>query len=203
MISINNQDLKKTLEFVKNVVAHKHIAFFYTSDDRRIQVLYNFVKGGLERNMGVCYISFKESAEEIISAMWDFGIDAANFERRASLIITNWEKVTLGKTPDPNDIMRTLNSVADRFLKSGKAGCRICSDMNYFTEKKMKDKLLDLEFVIHSRSELGVTLLSAYDYNKIVELDEGQLLIYLLEIHEYAIINGPDINILKTPDESI
>lgn len=173
------------------------------SEDRRRQVLYNFVKGGLERNMGVYYISFKETTEEIISGMSDFGINVANFKREGSLIITKWEKVTLGKIPVPNEIMCTWNSVADRFLKSGKAGCRICSDMDYFTEKKMKDKLLDLEFVIHSRAELGTTLLSAYDYSKIVEIDEGQLLIYLLETHEYAIISGASIEILKTPEESI
>jgi hypothetical protein len=193
---------KQVLEFVKNMKPRDHVVLFYTSPEDRNQVLFTYLKTGLERKEAAAYVASQQSPEQIKQAMRQFGIDVGKYERKGALKVMNYREwyIVDGRF----DIPRTMQLWKDMLTESKKKGfkgLRVTGEMACFFDNKMIRELVEYENSLHRTLDLPMTAICAYDQQTVAETGSTEALKVMFDIlraHSTALVMGPSTVMVKT-----
>ena len=186
---MKNQEI---VNFVKELKATDHVIMFYSKPEDKREVLFTYLKAGLDQGEAAAYVATQESPDEIMDSMRSFGVDVDRFQKSGALRVLSYkdfyfkgDKFTI---PGTMNLWKTL---LDEVTAKGFKGFRVTGEMACFFEKKMVKELLEYENALHRVLELPLTAICAYDAEAVAKEGRGGLYLDLIKAHRSVIIKGP------------
>jgi archaellum biogenesis ATPase FlaH len=192
----------QVLDFVQNMKPRDHVVLFYTSSEDKNEVLFTYLKAGLEKKEAAAYVTSQQSVQQTREAMRKFGIDVEEYEQRGGLKVfdyRNWYIID-GKF-DPSRTLQMWKDLLTESKKKGFKGLRVTGEMCCFFENKMTQELLEYEKALHRTLELPMTAICAYDQQAVAEegsLEAMNVMFTLLKAHSTALVMGPNTIMVKS-----
>ena len=184
---------EKIIEFVKNMNLKEHAVLLYTDTKDKHDVLFTYLKAGLERGEAAAYIACQESPEQIKQAMQKFGIDVKRYEDKGILRVIAFEDwyITEGKF-DYQKTLERWRRLAQESEARGFRELRVTGETACFFERNLVNELVDYEHALHRTLEIPMTAICAYDSKTLTTKEEWfNVLIEVLNMHSTAIMIGP------------
>lgn len=180
------------IEYVKKMRLKEHVVLLYTEVRDKHDVLFTYLKTGLEKGEAAVYVASQETTEQIKQAMREFSIDVEIYEDKGALKVFDYKDWYLieGKF----SCERTLDlwrKLVDESESKGFKGLRITGETACFFRNNMLDELIEYEEALHKVLDIPMTAICAYDSKILVEKEEWfNVLIELLNTHSTAIMLG-------------
>jgi len=132
-----------------------------------------------------------------------FGIDVDRFEKSGALHVIDCKDwyIIRGEF----NISKTIGfwkKLYDEAVAKGFKGLRVTGDMAYFLDQGMVKELLKYEKALHKVLEFPMTAICAYDSNIVAKEDGEKLYFDLIKAHGTVIFAGPELGIVKSPNNS-
>ena len=83
---------EQVVSYVKKSPKGSHMVVFYNSQKEKRQIIFRFIKHGLEKGEAIIYLSNEQTPRQIIKDMSTFGIDVDKHEKTEALKILNGEE---------------------------------------------------------------------------------------------------------------
>jgi len=188
---------QEILEFVAQMKPRDHVIFFYSNPEDKHQVLFTYLKAGLDSGEAVAYVAGQESPDGIRQAMKRFGIDVDVAERSGALHVIHYRDwyIIDGKFSIPRT-MELWRRLYDESVSKGFRGFRVTGEMACFFENRMLKELLEYERSLHRVLELPMTAICAYDSDVVASEGRGEIYLDLIKAHSNVIISGPESGIV-------
>ena len=187
---------KKILEFVREMKARDHVIFFYTNQADKHQVLFTYLKAGLDAGESVIYVASDESPREIWEAMNDFGLEVKHLEKKGALRIADYRDWYI--IGGEFNIQRTISSwkkALNEAIARGFAGLRVAGEMACFFRHNMINELVLYERALHRELEIPLAAICAYDDAVVLRGAEEdrylKLYLDLITAHSTILFAGP------------
>ena len=180
----------KILEFVKRLEATDHAIMIYKNPKDRYDVLFTYLKAGLDNGEAVAYVTSQESPEKIKQAMHDFGIDVERYERNGALRVIDYRDwyIIDGKF-EASKTVEFWRKLFNESKVTGFKGLRVTGETACFFEHDLVDELVEYERGLHRTLEIPMTAICAYDLEVLLSKGEWfNLLLNLLNTHQTAIM---------------
>ena len=182
------------LDFVKYMKPRDHAILIFSDPMDKRDVLFTYMKAGLEKGEAAAYVASQETPEEIREAMRGFGIDVEGYERDGALRVIdyrNWYFID-GKF----DCFKTISlwrELTEASKSRGFRGLRVTGEMACFFDRNLFNELIGYEREQHRVLEYPMTAICAYDSKALISKEEWfNVLIELLNTHSTAIMLGPE-----------
>jgi hypothetical protein len=184
------------LSFVKSIQVKEHAILFYSNPEDKHEVLFTYLKAGLDAGEAAIYVASDEPAGEIREAMKEFGLDISRYERSGALrVVDYWEWYIIdGKF----DIGRTLSlwkQSLQEAVARGFKGLRVTGEMSCFFRNHMLNELVIYERALHRELTIPMEAICAYDDSVVLKgaEDDRYLRIYmdLITAHATILFVGP------------
>ncbi len=152
------------LHLVSQFGPTNHIVFFYESLEVKHNVLFNYVKNGLENSEAIAYIATDEDSSQIREAMKRFGIDVESHEKTGALSILEYNDFYIinGKF-NATTTISLIKKMYNEALTKGFKGWRIAGEMACFFEHDLVQELINYEKALHRIFDLPVIGICAYN----------------------------------------
>ncbi|WXG44083.1 MAG: MEDS domain-containing protein [Promethearchaeati archaeon SRVP18_Atabeyarchaeia-1] len=192
----------QVLEFVKKMKPRDHVVLFYTRTEDKNEVLFTYLKAGLERKEAAAYVASQQSPEESKRAMRKFGIDVDKYEQKGALKVMDYKDwyIIDGKF-DPSRTLQMWKDLLADSKKRGFKGLRVTGEMACFFENNMTEELIQYERALHRTLDLPMTAICAYDQQTVAErgsADALKVMFDILKAHSTALVIGPSTVMMKT-----
>lgn len=186
-------------ESVKNMKATGHVILLYTNPEDKRNVLFTYLKAGLEGGEAAAYVAGQESTEEVKQAMQEFGIDVERYEKNGALRVLDYREwyIIDGKF-NVSNTLGLWKKLLDESMAKGFKGLRVTGEMECFFKNKMMRELVEYEQSLHKTLEIPLTAICAYNQGVVTEEGGIELFLDLLKAHSTAIITGPKAGLVKT-----
>lgn len=180
------------IDFVEQMKPTDHAIMFYSKPEDKREVLFAFLKAGLDRGEAAVYVAAQETPDEIRQAMRQFGIDVERLEGSGALRVISYRDWYFkgGKFSIP-DTMALWKTAYDEVTAKGFRGLRVTGEMTCFFEQKMVKELLEYERALHRVLEMPLTAICAYDADEVAKEGRGELYLDLIKAHRSVIVTGP------------
>lgn len=192
----------QVLEFVRKMKPRDHVVLFYTSPQDKNEVLFTYLKAGLEHKEAAAYVASQQSSEETKQAMRNFGIDVDKYEQKGALYVMDYRDwYMVGGKFDPLRTLQKWKDLLAESKKKGFKGLRVTGEMACFFENKMTKELLEYEKSLHRTLELPMTAICAYDQQTVAEtgsVEAFKVMFDILAAHSTALVMGPTTVMVKT-----
>jgi len=184
---MKNQEIA---DFVREMKPTDHVIMFYSKPEDKREVLFTYLKAGLDQGEAAAYVATQESPDEIIDSMRSFGVDVDRFQKSGALRVLSYKDFYFkGGRFSIQETMKLWKTLLDEAVAKGFKGLRVTGEMACFFEKKMVKELIEYENALHRVLELPLTVICAYDANDLAE--KGGLYLDLIKAHRSVIITGP------------
>jgi len=189
----------KVLDFVRRMKATDHVILLYADPRDKRDVLFTYLKAGLEKDEAAAYVAGQETPERIRQHMREFGIDLERYQKNSALRVIDYRDwyIIDGKF-DASKTLRLWNRLLVDVEAKGFKGLRVAGEMACFFENGMEKELAKYEEALHKTLEIPMTAICAYDSVAVAEHGGVDLLLNLLEAHSTAIILVPKFGVVKT-----
>jgi len=185
------------LNFVKTMRAKDHAILFYASRPDKREILFTYLKAGLEAGEAAIYVTSDESVNEIRRAMEDFGVNIDRYERTHALRIADYSEWYIAE--GEFDIAKTF-SLWERSLREALArgfkGLRVAGDTTWFFRHHMLNELVVYERALHRELEVPMEAICAYDDSVVLRGIEQnrylRLYLVLITAHGTILFVGPE-----------
>ena len=180
----------KILEFVKRLEANDHAIMIYKNPKDRYDVLFTYLKAGLDNGEAVAYVTSQESPEKIKQAMHDFGIDVERYERNGALRVIDYRDwyIIDGKF-EASKTVEFWRKLFNESKVKGFKGLRVTGETACFFEHDLVNELVEYERGLGRTLEIPMTAICAYDLEVLLSKEEWfNLLLNLLNTHQTAIM---------------
>ena len=185
------------LDFVKTMRAKDHSILFYANRRDKREVLFTYLKAGLDAGEAAIYVASDESPDQIRQAMKDFGLNVDHYEKTQALRIVDYREWYI--IEGEFDIGRTF-SLWERSLREALArgfkGLRVAGEMSCFFRHHMLNELVVYERALHREPEIPMEAICAYDDSVVlrgVEEDRYlRLYLDLITAHGTILFVGPE-----------
>lgn len=190
---------KEVLDFVKNMKATDHAILLYADPKDKRDVLFTYLRAGLEKGEAAAYVAGQETPEKIRQHMRESGIDLERYEKNGALRVVGYRDwyVIDGKF----DVSRTIglwNKLLVELKTRGFKGLRVAGEMACFFENGMVEQLVEYEKALHKTLEIPLTAICAYDSVVVAEEGGVEVLLDLLNAHSTAIILVRKFGVVRT-----
>jgi hypothetical protein len=132
-------------DFVRLMEPKDHVVMFYSKPEDKRQVLFTYLKAGLDKGEAAAYVTAEETPEEVRAAMRRFGIEVDLLEESGALHVmscADWYfKDGVHGTPAMIELWKALY---DNAMAKGSKGFRVTGEMTCFSDRRMIKKLMDL-----------------------------------------------------------
>lgn len=185
---------EKLTYFLKDLRPTNHVIFLYGSSEAKYNVLFNYVKVGLENGEAAVYIASEESPSEIRDAMKRFGIEVEKNEKTGALRILGYNDYYIieGKF-NIQTTMGLLNKIYNEAMTKGFKGWRITGEMACFFEHNLIEELMEYERALHRVFDIPITGVCAYNVNMLTKASNlMDLYNELLRAHGKVLFTGID-----------
>jgi sugar-specific transcriptional regulator TrmB len=159
-ISTPVENVLRSLKFLK---PRDHVVLFYDSIDMKHEILFNYLKGGLDIGEAATYICTEETPEEILSGMREFGIDVDAYTKNGALKVISYSEFYIkdGKF-DIQEVMDGWDTFYEETRSAGFKGLRVTGEMSCFIKHDLIDELLEYEKALHSVLDMPIMAVCAY-----------------------------------------
>lgn len=185
---------EKVVRFAEQLRPTNHVIFVYDSAEAKHQVLFNYIKVGLNNDEATVYVASDETPRQIQEAMKDFGIDMEKYEKTGALQVLNYEDIyiTDGKF-SLTTTMNLWNRLYNEALKKGFSGLRVTGEMACFFKHNLVKELLEYEKALHRILDTPMIAICAYNTNMLNKAtDSINLYTELVKAHGTVLFTGID-----------
>jgi len=161
---------EEALLFVKRLRPTNHVIFLYDSLEAKHNVLFNYLKVGLENGEAALYVASEESPGEIRDAMKRFGIDVEEKEKTGALRILEYSDFYIidGKF-DIETTKGFIRKMYDEAMAKGFKGWRGTGEMVCFLEHDLIQELTEYERALHRVLDVPIIAVCAYNTNMLTK----------------------------------
>ena len=189
-----NRVSEKVTHFVGELKPRDHVIFVYQSREAKHNVLFNYLKIGLENGESAAYVASEETPDEIRKSMREFGINVDTYEKKGALHILKYTDIYIvdGKV-DLKTIMSTWNRLHKEALEKGFKTLRVTGEMSCFFEHGLIEQLVEYERSLHRVLELPIMAICAYN-GKLLAKAKNPIDLYteLVRAHGAVLFAGVD-----------
>jgi len=185
---------EKAVRFVRHLRPTSHVLFLYESLEAKYDILFNYLKVGLENGEAITYIATEEKPSQIRDAMKRFGIEVEKNEKTGALRILGYNDFYIieGKFNAATTI-GLLNKMYDEALTKGFKGCRLTGEMACFFEHNLIQELVEYERALHRAFDIPIIGICAYNANMVIKASNPMdLYNELLKAHGTVLFTGID-----------
>ena len=185
---------EKVIRYVRHLRPTDHVIFLYKSLEAKHNVLFNYVKAGLEKGEAAVYIASEENPSQIRDAMKRFGIEVEKNEKTGALRILGYNDhyIIEGKF-DVQTTMGLWNKIYNEVMTKGFKGCRVTGEMACFFEHNLIQELIEYERALHSVLSIPIIGVCAYNANMVIKASNPlDLYNELLKAHGTVLFTGVD-----------
>ena len=183
------------LSFVKSIQVKEHAILFYSNPEDKHEVLFTYLKAGLEAGEAAIYVASDEPADEIRRAMKEFGLDASRYEKGALRVVDYWEWYIIGGKLDIGRTLALWEHSLQEAVARGFKGLRVTGEMSCFFRNHMLNELVIYERALHRELTTPMEAICAYDDSIVLKgaEDDRYLRIYLdlITAHGTILFVGP------------
>lgn len=152
------------LDFVKTMSAKSHAILFYKSREDKRDVLFTYLKAGLEAGEAAIYVASEETPREIAVAMERFGLNVDLYLKMHALKIVDYREWYIIKGEfDISRILSQWEKALREALAAGFKGLRVTGEMSCFFTHHMLNELIVYERALHQELDLPMEAICAYD----------------------------------------
>ncbi|MCP8306413.1 MAG: MEDS domain-containing protein [archaeon] len=179
---------REFLELVKRIEPCTHTMLIYVNKEEKREILFTFLKAGLDKGEGAIYVTSEETPQQIREAMQDFGIDVDKHEGDGSLKIIDYDGwyIRDGRVV-VNDLIRNWKRVHEEMVRGGKTGLRAVGETHCFFEYGFLEELIIYEKNFSKMVlKLPITAISAYRIDDL-EVADARFVIDLIMPHKFMV----------------
>jgi len=185
---------EKLIRVLKDLRPTNHVIILYESPEAKYNVLFNYLKVGLENGEAVAYICSEENPSQIRDALKQFGIEVEKCEKAGALRILGCDDFYIieGKF-NPSTTKGLLNKMYNEALSKGFKGYRLTGEMACFFEHNLVQELVEYERTLHRVFDIPIIGVCAYNSNMVIEASNPMdLYNELLKAHGTVLFSGMD-----------
>jgi len=176
--------------------ARDHAILFYANRQDKREVLFTYLKVGLDAGEAAVYVASDESADEIRQAMEDFGVNVDPLEKTRALRIVDYrEWYIIGGEFNIGKIFSLWEKSLREALARGFRGLRVAGEMSCFFRHHMLNELVVYERALHRELEMPMEAICAYDDTVVLKgIEEDRYLRLYLDLitaHGTILFVGP------------
>jgi len=168
--SLNSQSIEteaisdKAVHFVETLKPSDHTIFVYQSEEAKHNVLFNYIRLGLENGEAAVYVTSSEGLSEIRDGMKQCGILVDKYERTGALRVLRYDEVYIidGKFDIPTTI-GMWNKLYNEAVAKGFKGLRVTGEMTCFFKHELLQELVEYETALHKILDLPMIAICAYN----------------------------------------
>jgi len=159
---------QKVITFMEELRPTNHLIFVYDSPEAKYNVLFNYLKTGLDMGEAGVYVASDENPDQIRDAMEEFGIHVEKYEKTGALQIFGHEDIYIkdGEFSIPATI-NSWNKLCNTALKSGFKALRVTGETAWFFKRKLIQELIAYEKSLHRVLDIPMVAICAYNANDI------------------------------------
>ena len=193
---MHNQEIA---DFVMKMKPTDHVIMFYSKPEDKRQVLFTYLKAGLDKGEAAAYVASQESPDEIVKSMRSFGVDVDGFQKSGALRVLSYKDFYFqgGKFSIPRT-MALWKTMLEEATAKGFKGFRVTGEMACFFEKNMVKELLEYEKALHRVLDLSLAAICAYDSNSVSTDRNPGLFLDLALAHSSVIVTGPTSGVVRS-----
>jgi len=185
---------EQALHFISQLKPTNHVIFLYESSEVKHNVLFNYVKAGLENGEAALYVAAEEGPSQIKEAMKRFGIEVDKNEKKGALRILDCHDFYIidGKF-DIQTTIGLINKMYNEALTKGFKGWRGIGEMACFFEHNLIHELLDYERALHRVLDIPIIAVCAYNADMLTKVGNPiNLYSELVTAHGTVLFTGID-----------
>ena len=177
----------QVLGSVKKAQKGSHMILFYNSQKEKHQVLFSFIKHGLEKGEAIIYMSDERSPRQITKDISAFGIDVDQHEKTGALRILNGEDwYVQNGTINKELVLKKWAKAFSNATKNGFCGLGISGEPTYFFKHNILEPWMDYERSLPRRFDFPITAICRYRTRDLASHNMSYLL-ELVKIHSHSI----------------
>jgi sugar-specific transcriptional regulator TrmB len=185
---------EKVTGFMEQLRPTNHVIFVYDNPEAKYDVLFNYLKVGLDNGEVGVYVASDEEPSQIREAMKKFGVDVEEFEKKGALRIYGYEETYIidGKF-DITTTMKFWNKLYNEAIEKGFKGLRVTGEMACFFKHGLVQELIRYEKALHNVLDVPMIAICAYNA-KILNKTKDPINIFneLSRAHGTALFTGLD-----------
>jgi len=185
---------EKVIRLMEQLRPTNHLIFVYDSQEAKYNVLFNYLKAGLDMGEAGVYVASDENPSQIREAMKQFGIEVEKHEKTGALRIFGYEDIYLvdGKFSITATI-NLWNKLYNEALKRGFKGLRVTGEVACFFKHNLIRELIEYEKVLHTVLDIPMIAICAYNASMLNKSkDPINLYTELTRAHGTVLFTGID-----------
>jgi sugar-specific transcriptional regulator TrmB len=185
---------EKVIRFMEQLRPTNHLIFVYDSPEAKHNVLFNYLKAGLDVGEAGVYVASDENPSQIREAMKQFGIKVEEHEKTGALHIFGHEDIYIinGKFSITTTI-NLWNKLYNEALKKGFKGLRVTGEVACFFKHNLIRELIEYEKTLHRVLDIPMVAICAYNASQINKSkDAANLYGELARAHGTVLFTGLD-----------
>ncbi len=196
---------EKVIRFMEQLRPTNHLLFVYDSPEAKYDVLFNYLKAGLDVGEVGVYVASDENPSQIRAAMRQFGIPVDEHEKTGALHIFGHEDIYIidGKFSTTTTI-DLWNKLYNEALKKGFKGLRVTGEVACFFKHNLIRELIEYEKALHRILDIPMVAICAYNASQINKSkDPANLYGELARAHGTVLFTGLDNKLGKMEIRSL
>jgi len=185
------------LDFVRTMQPKGQAILFYTNHRDKHEILFTYLKAGLDAGEAAVYVVSDESPDQLRQAMRSFGLNTDHYEKTRALRVVDYREWYI--IEGEFDISRTF-SLWERSLREalerGFKGLRVAGETSCFFRHHMLNELVIYERALHRELSIPMEAICAYDDTVVLKgaTEDRYLRLYLdlVTAHGTILFVGPE-----------
>ncbi len=177
----------QVLGSVKKVPKGSHMILFYNSQKEKHQILFSFIKHGLEKREAIIYLSDERSPRQITQDISAFGIDVDQHEKTGALRILNGEDwYVQNGTINKELVLKKWAKAFSNATANGFCGLRVSGEPTYFLKHNILEPWMEYERSLPRTFDFPITAICRYRTRDLASHNMNYL-VELIKIHSHTI----------------
>jgi len=179
----------KLIDILKKIDVHDHLCLIYDSPADQLAAAIPFIRLGLERNEQCIYIVDDNTAQVVLNAMREHGINSNSTLKSSALIIAHKQETYLKEGFfDPDLMIDYLAKVTEAAKASGFSALRVTGEMTWaLGSDPGVEKLMEYEAKLnHFFSDNDALAICQYNRNRF----SSEVIMNVIRTHPLVIYGG-------------
>lgn len=185
---------EKVIRLMERLRPTNHLIYVYDSPEAKYNVLFKYLKVGLDNDEAGVYVATDENPSQIRETMKRFGIEVEKYEKTGALQIFGCEDVYIidGKF-SMTTTMNMWKKLYNEALKQGFKGLRLTGEMACFFKHNLVRELIEYEKALHRILDIPLIAICAYNANMLNKSNDSiNLYTELARAHSTVLFTGLD-----------
>jgi sugar-specific transcriptional regulator TrmB len=189
-----NSVSEKVTHFVEELKPRDHVIFVYQSQEAKHNVLFQYLKAGLDNGEAAAYVASEETPSQIREAMKRSGLNVEKYEKAGALSVIGCNDIyIINGRFDIKTTMDQWSRLSSVARSKGFEVLRVTGEMSCFFEHGLIEQLVEYERSLHRVLELPMMAICAYN-GKMLAKAKNPIDLYteLVRAHGAVLFAGVD-----------